>query len=61
MIAIKQKFHNSSSLFIKLTSKSFKPFFGHLKPIFQDRKNGEAPGKTVTGFAGRKKVYRICS
>jgi hypothetical protein len=48
--------HNSSFLFIKLTNKSFTPFFGHLEPFSQDRKNGEAPGKTVTGFAGRKKT-----
>jgi hypothetical protein len=42
-------------------NKSCKPFFGHLEPFSQDREKGEAPGKTVTGFAGRKKVYRICS
>jgi hypothetical protein len=41
--------------------KSCKPFFGHLEPFSQDRENDEAPGKTVTGFVGRKKVYRICS
>jgi hypothetical protein len=42
-------------------NKSCKPFFGHPELFSQNRKKGEEPDKTMTGFAGRKKVYRILS
>jgi hypothetical protein len=45
--------------FRKVTDTFCTLFLYHQEPYFQDRKNGKAPGKTMIGFAGRKKVHRI--